>query len=62
MREDEFLRLFGYKSLNDMPELPKLKEEDGQINLEEFNSDETTEETAQLNDTSENIMEEIKGE
>lgn len=59
---DEFLRLFGYKSLNDMPELPKLKEEDGQINLEEFNSEETTEETAQLDDTSENIIEEIKGE
>lgn len=38
---DEFLRLFGYKSLNDMPELPKLKEEDGQINLEEFNEEET---------------------
>lgn len=33
---DEFLRLFGYKSLEDMPELPKLKEEDGQIELEEM--------------------------
>lgn len=33
---DEFLRLFGYKSLADMPELPKLKEDDGQIELGEF--------------------------
>jgi segregation and condensation protein B len=24
---DEFLRMFGYSSLNDLPELPKLKEE-----------------------------------
>lgn len=32
---DEFLRLFGYKSLKDMPELPKIKEDDGQIELEE---------------------------
>lgn len=38
---DEFLRLFGYKSLNDMPELPTLKEDDGQINLEEFSEEET---------------------
>lgn len=33
---DEFLRLFGYKSLEDMPELPKLKEEDGQMNIEDM--------------------------
>ena len=32
---DEFLRLFGYKSLEDMPELPKLKEDDGQVEIEE---------------------------
>lgn len=31
---DEFLRLFGYKSLEDMPELPKLKEDDGQVMME----------------------------
>ena len=31
---EEFLRLFGYKSLSDMPELPKLAEEDPQIMLE----------------------------
>ncbi len=33
---DEFLRLFGYPSLEDMPELPKLKEEDGQLTIEEM--------------------------
>lgn len=30
---DEFLRLFGYSSLADMPELPALKEDDGQMEL-----------------------------
>ncbi len=30
---EEFLRLFGYSSLKDMPELPALKEEDGQTEL-----------------------------
>lgn len=30
---EEFLRLFGYKSLKDMPDLPELKEDDGQIEL-----------------------------
>lgn len=37
---DEFLRMFGYKSLGDMPDLPKLKEEDGQINLEDLENEE----------------------
>ena len=32
---DEFLRLFGYSSLDDMPELPTLKEDDGQIEISE---------------------------
>ena len=36
---DEFLRLFGYKSLQDMPELPELKEDDGQIQIEEMNEE-----------------------
>ena len=36
---DDFLRLFGYKSLSDMPELPKLKEDDGQIEIEEMNAE-----------------------
>jgi len=40
---DEFLRLFGYKSLNDMPELPKLKEDDGQINLEDLKEENSEE-------------------
>ncbi len=33
---DEFLRLFGYSSLEDMPELPKLIEDDPQINIEDL--------------------------
>ncbi|MBO5141650.1 MAG: SMC-Scp complex subunit ScpB [Clostridia bacterium] len=41
---DEFLRLFGYKSLSDMPELPKLKEDDGQIELDEMNEEATKDE------------------
>ena len=41
---DEFLRLFGYKSLEDMPELPKLKEDDGQIELEEMHEKKEDEE------------------
>lgn len=32
---DEFLRLFGYKSLHDMPQLPSL-EEDGQMRIEDL--------------------------
>lgn len=42
---DEFLRLFGYSSLEDMPELPTLKEDDGQIEISEeiiVNSEEET--------------------
>ena len=42
---DEFLRLFGYSSLADMPELPTLKEDDGQIEISEeiiVNSEEET--------------------
>ncbi len=31
---DEFLRMFGYSSLKDLPELPKLKEELDQIEIE----------------------------
>ncbi len=43
---DEFLRLFGYESINDMPELPQLKEDDGQIELK---LDETTTESEEPN-------------
>ena len=50
---DEFLRLFGYKSLADMPELPKLKEDDGQIELEEMQEDEVTHEEKSI-ETEEN--------
>lgn len=58
---DEFLRLFGYKSLADMPELPKLKEDDGQMELEGFEEktevQENIEEQAST-EISENITEE----
>ena len=38
---DEFLKMFGYKSLKDLPELPKLKEEvDEQMKIEEENTEE----------------------
>lgn len=35
---DEFLRLFGYKSLAEMPELPRIIEEDMQTELELTNN------------------------
>ena len=38
---DEFLKMFGYKSLKDLPELPKLKDEVGeQMQIEEENTEE----------------------
>ena len=45
---DEFLRLFGYKSLQDMPELPRIAEEDPQIQIEGMSEEnaENAEETA----------------
>jgi len=49
---DEFLRLFGYKSLNDMPELPRVVEEDGQIQIDELA--ESTENSEDLEDNNEN--------
>ena len=36
---DEFLRLFGYSSLKDLPELPKLKEELDQISIQEMDEE-----------------------
>lgn len=42
---DEFLRLFGYKNLNDMPELPKIKEEDGQVAIEGMENETDAEES-----------------
>lgn len=47
---DEFLRLFGYSSLSDMPDLPKLKTDDGQIeiNVDEANEHEETENAKSL--------------
>lgn len=38
---DEFLKMFGYNSLKDLPELPKLKEEiDEQMQIEENENEE----------------------
>ena len=58
---DEFLRLFGYKSLSDMPELPKLKEDDGQIELDEMSEKETTDENVEENTDDESNIE-VAGE
>lgn len=35
---DEFLRMFGYKSIKDLPELPKLKEEMDQLAIDDEES------------------------
>ena len=41
---DDFLRMFGYKSAADMPELPKIKDDDAQISMfEEENQEEISE-------------------
>ena len=58
---DEFLRLFGYKSLSDMPELPKLKEDDGQIELDEMSEKDTTDENVEENTDDESNIE-VAGE
>ena len=50
---DEFLRLFGYSSLSDMPELPKIVEEDPQIAIQEMSIN--PEETDVLPDSSDNV-------
>ncbi len=55
---EEFLRLFGYKSLADMPELPQLKEDDGQLEIEEMSenkveNEETEENTTESEETTE---------
>ncbi len=47
---DEFLRLFGYKSLKDMPELPELREDDGQLEIEEMNQEATNDGAESKND------------
>lgn len=47
---DEFLRMFGYKSIKDLPELPKLKEEmDEQMRIEEESVSENLEKTQEIN-------------
>jgi segregation and condensation protein B len=52
---DEFLRLFGYSSIGEMPELPSLKEDDGQIELE---LDEKEPENSESSDYSDEEIEE----
>lgn len=43
---DDFLRMFGYKSVADMPELPRLKDEDSQISIfEEVNQEDAVDVT-----------------
>ena len=53
---DEFLRLFGYKSLKDMPELPRIAEEDPQIEIAEMSENQEQEEAKE---SPENPIEEI---
>lgn len=47
---DEFLRLFGYKSLEDMPKLPTLQEDDGQTSFIEDENVEKAEEDTVANE------------
>ena len=52
---DDFLKMFGYKSLKDLPELPKLKEEvEEQMKIEEDTEKENVEEV----DNEEKVQEE----
>lgn len=51
---DEFLRLFGYKSLEDMPKLPALQEDDGQTSFIDDESSEKIEETTTVDESNEN--------
>lgn len=51
---DEFLRLFGYKSLEDMPKLPALQEDDGQTSFIDDESSEKIEKTTTVDESSEN--------
>ena len=58
---DEFLRLFGYVSLKDMPELPPLKEDDGQLEIAEMSEETVSSAEAQITENSEKIADdEIK--
>lgn len=51
---DEFLRLFGYKSLEDMPKLPALQEDDGQTSFIDDEGSEKIEEATTVDEGSEN--------
>lgn len=52
---EEFLKMFGYTSLNDLPELPSLKEEDNQISVDELEeNDELVNQVIEENKVDEN--------
>lgn len=53
---DEFLRLFGYKSIEDMPELPKIQEDDGQTSF--INDDNSNSEDANIGTDEQNFANE----
>ena len=59
---DEFLRLFGYKSLSDMPELPRLAEEDAQLQIEGMDDEPATTADDEQNEEFEAPKEEAKEE
>lgn len=44
---DEFLKMFGFESLKDLPELPKLKEELDQVNIEDISVENKMEENTE---------------
>lgn len=48
---DEFLKMFGYTSLKDLPDLPKLKEEIDQLEI----SDDTENQANEQDDSSKNL-------
>ncbi len=57
----EFLRLFGYKSLEDLPELPRYKlDENQQIVIDEIIEDDT--ENNELKENDESDIEKVEGE
>ena len=46
-----FLKMFGYASLNDLPELPRYKlDENQQIVIDDLIEEDTTENTPELNE------------
>lgn len=53
---DEFLKMFGYTSLNDLPELPRYKlDENQQIVIDDLIENESLEETSEIEDEEKNM-------